>query len=142
MAILPLGLRTILASILTLSLLVIYLCTPSYRSVASPSSEDAKAFGLSHIPGFRTTNLEAALMTGTAMNDTLGFQEILMISMDYRTDRQDALALMAAETGLKFKLIPGVRGRGLSWSSFASITVLYCIAWLLLRMLVYDEGED
>ncbi|KAF2685044.1 glycosyltransferase family 25 protein [Lentithecium fluviatile CBS 122367] len=43
------------------------------------------------------------------VNETLGFQEILLISMDYRTDRQDALALMAAETGLKIRLIPGVR---------------------------------
>jgi hypothetical protein len=110
MAILPLGIRTICAGILTLSLFIVYLCTPSYRSATSPSGADASAFGLGQIPGFRASSHAAAAPPSTvaAMNETLGFQEILMISMDYRTDRQDALALMAAETGLKFKLIPGV----------------------------------
>ena len=42
-------------------------------------------------------------------NSTLDFQEILYISMPYRTDRQDAMTLIAAQTGLKFsKMIPGV----------------------------------
>ncbi|KAF2246237.1 glycosyltransferase family 25 protein [Trematosphaeria pertusa] len=41
-------------------------------------------------------------------NATLDFQEILYISMPYRTDRQDAMSLLAAATGLKVTLIPGV----------------------------------
>ncbi|KAF2115868.1 hypothetical protein BDV96DRAFT_687040 [Lophiotrema nucula] len=41
-------------------------------------------------------------------NETLDFQEILYISMPYRTDRQDALALLAAETGLRLTMIPGI----------------------------------
>jgi hypothetical protein len=108
MTIPPLGLRTIVAGILSLSLFIIYLCTPSYRSATSPSSNDANSFGVGRIPGFKSNAAGAPTTTTTAMNDTLGFQEILLISMDYRTDRQDALALMAAETGLKLKLIPGV----------------------------------
>ncbi|KAJ4293341.1 hypothetical protein N0V90_008623 [Kalmusia sp. IMI 367209] len=42
-------------------------------------------------------------------NSTLDFQEIIYISMPYRTDRQDAMALIAAQTGIKLnKLIHGV----------------------------------
>jgi len=42
-------------------------------------------------------------------NETLDFQEIIYLSMPYRTDRQDALSLIAAVTGLKLTMIPGVR---------------------------------
>jgi len=42
-------------------------------------------------------------------NATLDFQEIIFLSMPYRTDRQDALSLIAAVTGLKLTMIPGVR---------------------------------
>ncbi|KAF1968730.1 hypothetical protein BU23DRAFT_479468 [Bimuria novae-zelandiae CBS 107.79] len=42
-------------------------------------------------------------------NATLDFQEIIYISMPYRTDRQDAMALIAAQTGIKLnKMIAGV----------------------------------
>ncbi|KAF2794435.1 glycosyltransferase family 25 protein [Melanomma pulvis-pyrius CBS 109.77] len=41
-------------------------------------------------------------------NATLDFQEIIFLSMPYRTDRQDALSLIAAVTGLKLTMIPGV----------------------------------
>lgn len=42
-------------------------------------------------------------------NATLDFQEIVYISMPYRTDRQDAMALIAAQSGIKLnKLIAGV----------------------------------
>lgn len=42
-------------------------------------------------------------------NSTLDFQEIVYISMPYRTDRQDAMALIAAQSGIKLnKMIAGV----------------------------------
>ncbi|KAH7128331.1 hypothetical protein B0J11DRAFT_566962 [Dendryphion nanum] len=41
-------------------------------------------------------------------NSTLDFQEIIYVSMPYRTDRQDALSLIAAISGLKLTMIPGV----------------------------------
>lgn len=41
-------------------------------------------------------------------NATLDFQEILYLSMPYRTDRQDQLSLIAAVSGLKLTMIPGV----------------------------------
>ncbi|KAF2266483.1 hypothetical protein CC78DRAFT_531596 [Lojkania enalia] len=42
-------------------------------------------------------------------NATLDFQEIIYLSMPHRTDRQDALALIAAIAGLKLTMIPGVK---------------------------------
>lgn len=41
-------------------------------------------------------------------NATLDFQEIIYLSMPYRTDRQDALSLVAAAAGLKLTMMPGV----------------------------------
>jgi len=42
-------------------------------------------------------------------NSTLDFQEIIYISMPFRTDRQDAMSLIAAQSGIKLnKLIYGV----------------------------------
>jgi hypothetical protein len=41
-------------------------------------------------------------------NETLDFQEIIYLSMPYRTDRQDQMSLIAAVTGLKLTMIPGV----------------------------------
>jgi hypothetical protein len=43
-------------------------------------------------------------------NATLDFQEIIYLSMPYRTDRQDQLSLIAAVTGLKLTMLPGVMG--------------------------------
>ncbi|KAF2799472.1 glycosyltransferase family 25 protein, partial [Melanomma pulvis-pyrius CBS 109.77] len=40
-------------------------------------------------------------------NATLDFQEIIYLSMPYRTDRQDALSLVAAAAGLKLTMMPG-----------------------------------
>ena len=42
-------------------------------------------------------------------NATLDFQEIIYLSMPYRTDRQDALSLIASVAGLKLTMFPGVR---------------------------------
>ena len=42
-------------------------------------------------------------------NETLDFQEIIYLSMPYRTDRQDQMTLIAAVTGLKLTMLPGVR---------------------------------
>ncbi|KAK9428140.1 hypothetical protein V1505DRAFT_402092 [Lipomyces doorenjongii] len=49
-----------------------------------------------------------------ALNSSLGFGEIVYISMPDRTDRQDAMTLLASSFGIKLKLIPGVRGSEMS----------------------------
>ncbi|KAK9233855.1 hypothetical protein V1525DRAFT_415029 [Lipomyces kononenkoae] len=45
-----------------------------------------------------------------AQNETLGFGGIAYLSMPYRTDRQDAMELLASVYGLNFTYIPGVDG--------------------------------
>ncbi|KAK9241922.1 hypothetical protein V1506DRAFT_549181 [Lipomyces tetrasporus] len=49
-----------------------------------------------------------------AQNASLGFGEIVYISMPDRTDRQDAMNLLAYSYGLKLKLLPGVSGADIS----------------------------
>ncbi|CAI4212827.1 unnamed protein product [Parascedosporium putredinis] len=43
-------------------------------------------------------------------NATLGFQDIFVVSLAARTDRRDAMSLMAAATGLRLTFVDGVRG--------------------------------
>ncbi|KAH0536865.1 hypothetical protein FGG08_006296 [Glutinoglossum americanum] len=45
-----------------------------------------------------------------AGNETLGFGEVLVISLDYRTDRQDALALLSSLSSLNLTIFHGVTG--------------------------------
>lgn len=52
--------------------------------------------------GFRTN--------APATNATLGFQKLFAISLPQRTDRQDALTLLSALSGLDIEIAPGVRG--------------------------------
>ncbi|KAK9468819.1 hypothetical protein V1512DRAFT_257979 [Lipomyces arxii] len=47
-------------------------------------------------------------------NETFGFGEIVYISMPFRTDRQDAMNLLAAYSDVKLNLIPGVDGKTMS----------------------------
>ncbi|KAK9328764.1 hypothetical protein V1520DRAFT_345139 [Lipomyces starkeyi] len=56
---------------------------------------------------------QAALATH-AHNTSLGFGEIVYISMPDRTDRQDAMNLLAYTFGLKLKFLPGVSGADIS----------------------------
>ncbi|KAI9766029.1 MAG: hypothetical protein M1839_005267 [Geoglossum umbratile] len=44
------------------------------------------------------------------MNKPLGFGDIIVISMDYGTDRQDALALLGSLQDVNFNIIHGVTG--------------------------------
>ncbi|KAK9366985.1 hypothetical protein V1509DRAFT_611058 [Lipomyces kononenkoae] len=52
-----------------------------------------------------------------AHNSTLGFGEIVFISMPDRSDRQDAMHLLASFYDLKLKLVPGVNGSEVSSKS-------------------------
>ncbi|KAK9242965.1 hypothetical protein V1506DRAFT_463847 [Lipomyces tetrasporus] len=49
-------------------------------------------------------------LVSTAWNESLGFGEVLYISMPYRTDRQDAMDLLSSMSGIKLLLIEGVSG--------------------------------
>ncbi|KAK9319885.1 hypothetical protein V1517DRAFT_265455, partial [Lipomyces orientalis] len=49
-------------------------------------------------------------LASRAHNETLGFGGIAYLSMPYRTDRQDAMELLASVYGLNLTYIPGVDG--------------------------------
>ncbi|KAK9327870.1 hypothetical protein V1520DRAFT_347566 [Lipomyces starkeyi] len=61
------------------------------------------------VPSIISTKSKSAL-AATAWNETLGFSKVLYISMPYRTDRQDAMNLLASMSDIKIKLILGVDG--------------------------------
>ncbi|KAK9237834.1 hypothetical protein V1525DRAFT_403052 [Lipomyces kononenkoae] len=52
----------------------------------------------------------AHALAGRARNATLGFGEIVYISLPTRSDRQDAMQLLASIHGLNVHLVPGVDG--------------------------------
>ncbi|KAK9350499.1 hypothetical protein V1523DRAFT_355260 [Lipomyces doorenjongii] len=49
-----------------------------------------------------------------AWNESLGFGDVLYISMPYRTDRQDAMNLVASMSGIKLRLVEGVDGESIN----------------------------
>ncbi|KAK9372291.1 uncharacterized protein V1513DRAFT_385109 [Lipomyces chichibuensis] len=51
-----------------------------------------------------------SVLASQAWNESLGFGDVLYISMPYRTDRQDAMNLVASMSGIKLRLIGGVDG--------------------------------
>ncbi|KAK9374026.1 uncharacterized protein V1513DRAFT_401520 [Lipomyces chichibuensis] len=61
------------------------------------------------VPSIISTKSKSTLAS-TAWNETLGFSKVLYISMPYRTDRQDAMNLLASMSDIKIKLIEGVDG--------------------------------
>ncbi|KAI5797815.1 hypothetical protein EDC01DRAFT_613756 [Geopyxis carbonaria] len=87
--------------------IIILLATYTFPSAALPSSLRSTA---------TTTVYSAAAPVGErdpvddVKNATLGFGEIMYISMPSRTDRQDAMNLLAATSSLQLTLIPGVDG--------------------------------
>ncbi|KAK9242255.1 hypothetical protein V1506DRAFT_548168 [Lipomyces tetrasporus] len=84
-------------------------------SYHSPSFSDSRS---SVVTSTSAASNSANLLSAThqealakhAYNASLGFGEIVYISMPERTDRQDAMNLLGSAFGLKLKLIPGVRG--------------------------------
>ncbi|KAL7270472.1 hypothetical protein RUND412_006826 [Rhizina undulata] len=59
---------------------------------------------------WHTSFSESDDVSKEARNSTLGFGEILYLSMPYRTDRQDAMNILATYTNMKLKLVQGVDG--------------------------------
>ncbi|KAK9326841.1 hypothetical protein V1520DRAFT_350383 [Lipomyces starkeyi] len=53
-------------------------------------------------------------LASSAQNETLGFGGIAYLSMPYRSDRQDAMELLASVYGLNFTYIPGVDGAAIA----------------------------
>ncbi|KAK9366984.1 hypothetical protein V1509DRAFT_627878 [Lipomyces kononenkoae] len=105
MKMLPLR-ATVLSVLLVIS--IVALIFSSHKSVNSPSfatsSKDVT------VPEDIRSEAHQVSLAKHARNATLGFGEIVYISMPDRTDRQDAMTLLASSSGLKLKLLHGVNG--------------------------------
>ncbi|KAH0556399.1 hypothetical protein GP486_005677 [Trichoglossum hirsutum] len=66
------------------------------------------AGGRTKLGGEKNYNVTAEM--AAAANETLGFGEIIVISLDYRTDRQDALTLLSSLSTLNLTILHGVTG--------------------------------
>ncbi|KAK9428670.1 hypothetical protein V1505DRAFT_416742 [Lipomyces doorenjongii] len=96
------GLRKLLLLALTAGVVIVFTVT-SYAWMRS--HPDRHNF----VPSIISPQSKSSLAF-TAWNETLGFSKVLYISMPYRTDRQDAMKLLASMSDMKIKLIDGVDG--------------------------------
>jgi len=67
--------------------------------------EDIRDFLIS-----RASQAQKSFMRDSIRNSTLGFEKIFVIGLKERSDKRDALALMASVTGVKLEWIEGVKG--------------------------------
>jgi hypothetical protein len=65
-------------------------------------------FSKSYIPQYSSSRYEVG--HSRDVNQTLGFEKIFVINLPFRTDRRDALELMAAATDMKLDFSRAVKG--------------------------------
>lgn len=102
------GSRIIQLSIGCIIILTLFFSLSHFGPDSTSISEHVKvpdSLGGGKMPSFNSKPPDAK-----PANATLDFQEIIYVTMPYRTDRQDQMALIAAVTGLKLKMFPGVCG--------------------------------
>ncbi|KAK9485135.1 hypothetical protein V1527DRAFT_467620 [Lipomyces starkeyi] len=99
---------TILSVLLVTAIIALTVSHHSLNTLSSAASTVA-----TESVDLRSSAHQAALAKH-AHNASLGFGEIVYISMPERTDRQDAMNLLASSSGLKLKLSPGVNGSHVS----------------------------
>lgn len=86
-----------------------------YTSFRAPSPGDQDIVDLPPVhEGSRAKPAAKSSQTGNPIykvqNETLGFQEIYMISLPGRTDKQDAFAMQAAFSEMSYTQMDGVYG--------------------------------
>ncbi|CAD6565589.1 MAG: hypothetical protein ASARMPRED_007352 [Alectoria sarmentosa] len=97
---------------------IVSLCFRYQRERLFPSSSS------SHPPPPTSSTLDHALSPESIQaihNSTLGFGEIYMINMPGRTDKLDALRLLASVTNISYTVVPGVNGKQIphvAWPGF------------------------
>lgn len=79
-------------------------CAQSFSHPEGPSLAGLTSFGARNAPGG----------LNDVFNSTLGFQEVFVISLKQRADRQDAITVQASVTNLKFTLVDAARGDDIS----------------------------
>jgi len=114
-------------------------CILLYTSLRAPSPEADDIFYhdtaiSSHRPHrHHHASFAKDKMLQSIYNDTLGFQELFMISLPTRTDKQDTFAMQAALSSIKYTQIDGVDGQ------MVPPKALPHVSWNLLRGQVYEE---
>ncbi|KAK9242254.1 hypothetical protein V1506DRAFT_548167 [Lipomyces tetrasporus] len=103
---------TLLPVVLIIGIIIIAISYHSSSFSDSRSSATSSAAASNSADLLSATHQEA--LAKHAYNASLGFGEIVYISMPERTDRQDAMNMLASAFGLKLKLVPGVRGTEMS----------------------------
>ncbi|KAK9323686.1 hypothetical protein V1517DRAFT_319565 [Lipomyces orientalis] len=93
-----------------IALTVVFLAAARF-AVPTGSSIEYDSYYLSPAANWNgTVEPSVRALAGRAHNASLGFGEIVYISLPARTDRQDAMNLLASIHGLDVHLIPGVDG--------------------------------
>jgi GR25 family glycosyltransferase involved in LPS biosynthesis len=83
---------------------------PSNNAITDTSGKPSESDSLRHVNElYRFPDLKADKINDVH-NDSLGFQEVWVLSMKERTDKHDAFAVQAALTGLKYNIAEGVDG--------------------------------
>ncbi|KAK9321819.1 hypothetical protein V1517DRAFT_277168 [Lipomyces orientalis] len=95
-----------------LIIIIIFVAAMSYSAVSYPLTHSASIVAPSEVdrPIDLLSGEHQAALAKHARNASLGFGDIVYISMPERTDRQDAMTLLASFTGISLKLMPGVDG--------------------------------
>ncbi|RYP03756.1 hypothetical protein DL764_004931 [Monosporascus ibericus] len=97
--------------ILFLAAAALFICT-TWLSLGSLllGSKSIRGYGSSHIELTRLAQLAVDRGRSDVFNATLGFEKVFIIGLPERSDKRDALSLMASMTGLRLTWIDGVRG--------------------------------
>lgn len=83
---------------------------PSNSATTDTSGEPSESDNLRHVNDlYRFPDLKADKINDIH-NDSLGFQEVRVLSLKERTDKHDAFAVQAALTGIRYKIAEGVNG--------------------------------
>ncbi|RYP44662.1 hypothetical protein DL768_008896 [Monosporascus sp. mg162] len=97
--------------ILFLAAAALFVCT-AWLSLGSLllGLRSIRGYVSSHIELTRWTQLSVDRGRSDVFNATLGFEKVFAIGLPERSDKRDALSLMASITGFKLTWIDGVRG--------------------------------
>jgi hypothetical protein len=114
----PLHSRTFRLALLALTALIVYTSVVLIRTEGDIAQRWAQSnlawdFGSNEPAHLDETGIAEAITAnidvGRVTNKTLGFERIFAIGLRERTDKRDALALMAALTGFDITWIDGVK---------------------------------
>ncbi|KAK9465387.1 hypothetical protein V1512DRAFT_242100 [Lipomyces arxii] len=101
------GQRTVVLVLITALIAIIVVITAT-KGIST------KSYTTATVVAAPATSSNRKVLSQQAMNETLGFGEIVVVSLPDRTDRRDALEIISAYTNLKLKFVDGVDGSKMS----------------------------